>query len=207
MPLAETSVLLELPPCEPEDEPEADTEETEPSEEDLSMDDGDDSEGESDSKEDMFEKLENDDTVGSAVHVIAQRIADAESEFIKKNAQDKQKIEKIADKIDDRIKAVTQSDKSDEEKDKAEEQLKNEATRLTNEIKNRNMTVFEEMMNSNTNYIMKDESLLESYSVDGRMDISKVVESTRVQYGFLEFLNTVQLEKVDENYIKKMISE
>ena len=75
-----------------------------------------------DSKEDMFEKLENDETVDSAVSIIAKRIADAEAEFIKRNAEDKAKIEKIADKIDERIQAVNQSDKPEEVKDQEKDE-------------------------------------------------------------------------------------
>lgn len=161
------------------------------------------------SKEDMFKKLENDETVDNAVDIIAKRIADAEAEFIKRNAEDKQKIEKIADKIDERIQSVTQSDKSDEEKDKEKEELKTEATRTINEVKhNRFRIVFEEMVENNANYIVKDKALLEAYTgYNNKLDFTKVVEATRVQYGFLEFLNTVQLEKVDKDYILNVVNE
>ena len=32
-----------------------------------------------------------------------------------------------------------------------------------------------------------------------------VLESTKVMYGFLEFLNTMQLEDVDADYIKRIV--
>lgn len=162
-----------------------------------------------DSKEDMFEKLENDETVDSAVSIIAKRIADAEAEFIKRNAEDKAKIEKIADKIDERIQAVNQSDKPEEVKDQEKDELKIEATRSINEVKsNRLHIVFEEMVANNANYIMKDKALMESYSnEDGKVDFTRILEATRVQYGFLEFLNTVQLEKVDKQYILDVVNE
>ena len=182
-----------------EKDPEAEEEET-------STDNKDELKG---SKEDMFKKLENDETVDNAVDIIAKRIADAEAEFIKRNAEDKQKIEKIADKIDERIQSVTQSDKSDEEKDKEKEELKTEATRTINEVKyNRLRIVFEEMVENNANYIVKNKALLESYTgYNNKLDFTKVVDSTRVQYGFLEFLNTVQLEKVDSKFILDIINE
>ena len=160
-----------------------------------------------DSKEDMFEKLENDDTVASAVDVIAKRVADAEAEFIKKNAEDKQKIEAIADKIDERIKAVTDTDKSGEDKDTEQEELKQEATRMISDVRNdRTQSIFEYMINMNADAIIKDSVLKESYTLEnGKLDVCRIEEATIVQYGFLEFLNTVQLENVNEEYIAKVL--
>lgn len=160
-----------------------------------------------DSKEEMFDKLENDDEVSDAVDIIAKRISDAESEFIQKNAEDKKKIENIVNRVDDRIKAVTNSDESDEQKEEDKEATKQEATRMISDIKERRFhTVFEDMVQKNFNYIMKDAPLKESYTdVDGAIDVAKIVESSRVMYGFLEFVNTLQLEKVDENYILNII--
>ena len=162
-----------------------------------------------DSKEDMFEKLENDDTVASAVDVIAKRVADAEAEFIKKNAEDKQKIEAIADKIDERIKAVTDTDKSGEEKEAEQEGLKQEATHMiTNVREDRPKGIFESMFNINADSIIKDKALMEAYSLDnGKLDFNRIEEATVVQYGFLEFLNTVQLENVNEDYIRKVLKQ
>lgn len=162
-----------------------------------------------DSKADMFEKLENDDTVVSAVDIIAKRVADAEAEFIKKNAEDKQKIEAIADKIDERIKAVTDTDKTGEEKETEHEELKQEATRMISNVRNdRIQGVFEFMINMNANAVVTDSVLKESYTLEsGKLDFARIEEATLVQYGFLEFLNTVQLENVNEDYIAKVLHQ
>jgi len=161
-----------------------------------------------DSKEEMFNKLEKDNDVNSAVEVIAKRISDAETEFIKKNAEDKEKIKNIVNQVDDRLKAVNQADNaSEEEKEEDSTEAKQEAARLIANAKNdRFRSVFDMMAQDNFQYIMKDDGALkESYMSDGRLDVSKVIESTRVMYGFLEFVNTIQLEKVDENYISKVL--
>lgn len=162
-----------------------------------------------DSKADMFEKLENDDTVASAVDVIAKRVADAEAEFIKKNAEDKQKIEAIADKIDERIKAVTDTDKPAEEKEAEHEELNQEATRMITQVRtDRTQGIFEYMINMNANAIVTDKVLKEAYTLEnGKLDMSRIEEATLVQYGFLEFLNTVQLENVNEDYIAKVLHQ
>lgn len=128
--------------------------------------------------------------------------------FFKKNAEDKEKIKNIVNQVDDRLKAVNQADNaSEEEKEEDSTEAKQEAARLIANAKNdRFRSVFDMMAQDNFQYIMKDDGALkESYMSDGRLDVSKVIESTRVMYGFLEFVNTIQLEKVDENYISKVL--
>ena len=64
------------------------------------------------------------------------------------------------------------------------------------------------MVNINANAIVTDEVLKESYTLEnGKLDFSKIEEATLVQYGFLEFLNTVQLENVNEEYIAKVLHQ
>ena len=160
-----------------------------------------------DNKEEMFKKLENDAEVTDAVDIIAKRISDAETEFIQRNAEDKKKIEKIVDRVDDRIKAVTDSDKDPEAKEEDIESAQQEATRMITDIKEKRFhSIFEELVKDNFDYIMKDVSLKESYTdINGKINVAQIVESSRVMYGFLEFVNTIQLEKVNSEYILKVI--
>jgi len=160
-----------------------------------------------DNKEEMFKKLENDAEVTDAVDIIAKRISDAETEFIQKNAEDKKKIEQIVNKVDDRIKAVTDSDKDPEAKEEDIESTQQEATRMITDIKEKRFhSIFEELVKDNFDYIMKDVSLKESYTdINGKINVAQIVESSRVMYGFLEFVNTIQLEKVNSEYILKVI--
>ena len=186
-----------------EEESEEEVEVEEEPDEDTFDDDG----GLKDNKEEMFKKLENDAEVTDAVDIIAKRISDAETEFIQKNAEDKKKIEQIVNKVDDRIKAVTDSDKTPEEKEQEAQETQQEATRLITDIKEQRFhSVFEELVKDNFDYIMKDDVLKENYTdVDGTINVAQIVESTRVMYGFLEFVNTIQLEKVNSEYILKVI--
>ena len=160
-----------------------------------------------DNKEEMFKKLENDAEVTDAVDIIAKRISDAETEFIQRNAEDKKKIEQIVNKVDDRIKAVTDSDKDPESKEEDIEAAQQEATRMITDIKEKRFhSIFEELVKDNFDYIMKDVSLKESYTdINGKINVAQIVESSRVMYGFLEFVNTIQLEKVNSEYILKVI--
>ena len=63
------------------------------------------------------------------------------------------------------------------------------------------------MANILTENIVKDNAIRESYMTeDGTLDVDLAVESAKVMYGFLETLNTIQIEKVDEKYIANIIN-
>lgn len=182
-----------------------------------------------DSKEDLFNKMEKEDDINAAVDLIAQRVQDAEQEFIKKNAQDKKKIEKIVDKLSNRLDGATDQGTKDnaldvsqaqqdqevaqaqqaqmDQQNQAMAQAQQEAARAIRDTRNRYYSVFEEMVKDNTNYIMKNNVLRESYIDNGHIDMTGVVESSRVMYGFLEFVNTMKLESVNEDFIKNVLED
>ena len=63
------------------------------------------------------------------------------------------------------------------------------------------------MIHETAKNIYKDTELKESYSEAGRLDLQKVVNSCKCMYGFLEFVNTIQIDKVDVDYIAKIVKE
>ena len=160
-------------------------------------------------KDDMFNKLEKEDDVNDAVQLISNRIAAAEEEFIKKNAEDKQKIEDIVNDINSRIQAVKDDVTKDEEtKEDIEESYELEKKKKLNFIyENRTHTLFDHMIHETSKSICKDAKLKDIYSENGNLDIEHVVKSCKCMYGFLEFVNTLQLEKVDKSYIEKVVAE
>ena len=52
---------------------------------------------------------------------------------------------------------------------------------------------------------MKNKSLRESYSNGDNLDMNKIVNTARTMYGFLETVNSLQLVRVTESYIKEML--
>lgn len=176
-----------------------------------------------DSKEELFKKMEQEDDVTAAVDLISQRIEDAEADFIKKNAQDKKKIEKIIDKLNVRINGAT--GKIDQTMDAAGQApaatpdqtaadnsevqaAQQEATRAITDVRenSRFHSIFEEMVKDNATGIVKNQALLESYTNDeGKLNMDSVIESTKVLYGFLEFVNTIQLETVNTDFVKNVL--
>lgn len=181
----------------------------EEAEEESDDDDVDAEEVPSNVKDDMFDKLEKEDDVNDAVQVISDRIAAAEEEFIKKNAEDKKKIEDIVNDINNRIQAVKDDVTKDEEtKEDIEESYELEKKRKVNFIyENRTHTLFDHMIHETSKSICKDAKLKDIYSENGTIDIERVVKSCKCMYGFLEFVNTLQLEKVNEAYIAEVIKE
>ena len=159
-------------------------------------------------KEEMLDKMEKEEDVDNAVELIAQRISDAEEEFIKKNAEDKAKIETIINDINDRIKAVKADPTMDEE---TKEEIEQEQTilmkRKTGDVyDNRRHSVFEHMMHEISGNIIKDNELKTIYMTEeNRLDVPKIINSVKCMYGFLEFVNTLQLVEVNEAYIKNVL--
>lgn len=159
-------------------------------------------------KEKMFDELEKEDDVDVAVDLITNRITDAEEEFIKKNAEDKKKIEDIVSGINDRIAAVKDDDEyTEEEQEGMEEELEEESARMISQVYNQDkpLPLFEFMVRNNINAVVHDEELRKMFQTEsGLLDMGKLVDTTSYMYGFLEFVNTLQLVNVDEKYIQEV---
>lgn len=173
----------------------------------ASEDEKDFSEVPEENKEEMLDKMEKEDDIEAAIDIISQRVADAEQQFIQKNAEDKEKLNAIAQDLSDRIESIKADNETSEE---TKEELQEEATilykRKANDIKyNRKRNVFEHCVSCLTETVVKDKELLEAYSEDGKLDMSRVITQAKCVYGFLEFVNSTQLVKVDESYIKGVI--
>lgn len=161
-------------------------------------------------KEELFDKLDNEEDVDSAIEIIADRISTAEEEFIRKNKEDKEKIEDIVNTINDRIKAVkTDNNMSEETKEEIQKECTITKTRRIREVYDKRFhTVFEQMVHSLSRSILKDPELKSMYTLEnGKLDMENIVDCAKCMYGFLEFVNTIQLVKVDETFILKELSE
>ena len=158
-------------------------------------------------KEEMLDKMEKEDDIEAAIDIISQRVADAEQQFIQKNAEDKEKLNAIAQDLNDRIESIKADNETSEE---TKEELEQEATliykRRANDIKyGRKRNVFEHCVSCLTETVVKDKELLEAYSEEGKVDMGRIINQAKCIYGFLEFVNSTQLVKVDEDYIKGVI--
>ena len=160
-------------------------------------------------KEEMYDDLSKEEDINKAVQLIAQRVTDAEEEFIKKNNEDKKALEDIATRFNERIKKV-EDDVTVEDEDK--EELQQESSRLAKRLANnvresKSRNVFEQVVINLTTSILKDKNLREEYtSEEGKLDMGSVIESAKCIYGFLETVNTLKLNNVDAKYIQEALS-
>lgn len=163
--------------------------------------------GNTENDDKIFEELDKEEDVQKAIEIIRSRIADAEETFIRNNAEDKKKIDELLNKISTNVKTVEDLADKDETKAKiAEESVRTYKRHIDSIKENRPMTVFEKMSRNISKSIIKDEVVRESYITEsGTLDTDLIVESAKVMYGFLETINTLQFDKVDSAYIKKVL--
>lgn len=159
-------------------------------------------------KSEMYDDLNNDDDISNAVNIIANRIADAEKEFIEKNNEDKKTLEDIASKFSERIKKVEEDESLD---DGEKEELQEESSRLVhkalnNRRENRTRNIFEQIVINFTESVLKDDILKEEYAEDGKLNMPLIVESAKCIYGFLETVNTLQIHRITPKYISEALS-
>ena len=157
----------------------------------------------------IFDELEDEEDVKKAVQIISQRVADAEEDFVKRNAEDKKKIDDLIGKISDNIKTVEKISDNDDPKSKvAEESVRMYNRQIKNITENRPQKAFEKIVRKLSESALKDTVLKENYTLEnGRLDIGGIIESAKVMYGFLEALNTLQLERVDKEYMANVIRD
>ena len=151
-------------------------------------------------------KLSNLD-INSVTKAIADRVQQAESEFVEANLKDKELMEDLAQKTKDRIDAVRAS--SDEE----ESEIKQEHARLykrqlSDNVIHRKKNILESMITKFTNKIVTTESLNESFVLENstKIDMDKVINMSEVLYTVLEMVNTCKIRTVDQIYITELLS-
>lgn len=179
------------------------------SSDDDNKDDSDKSSDDNDSegKGKILDNLDKEEDVQKAIDTIRNRVADAEETFIKNNAEDKKKIDELLTKISTNVKTVNDLDNKEDPKSKVAQESVQMAKRQIDMIKtNRPLTIFEKMTRNLSLNIVKDCAVRESFIEEhGQLDVDMIVETAKVMYGFLETVNTLQLEKVDEAYIKNVL--
>ena len=179
------------------------------SSDDDNKDDSDKSSDDNDSegKGKILDNLDKEEDVQKAIDTIRNRVADAEETFIKNNAEDKKKIDELLTKISTNVKTVNDLNNKEDPKSKIAQESVQMAKRQIDMIKtNRPLTIFEKMTRNLSLNIVKDCAVRESFIEEhGQLDVDMIVETAKVMYGFLETVNTLQLEKVDEAYIKNVL--
>lgn len=151
----------------------------------------------SDLKDNFFKDLNVCDT-GEATAAINMRVTDAIDEFISKNIQTKAEIEKTMKETQEKVSLA----KTDVAKENAELRGKYKI----NTIRNRKpCNVFGAMVTNMAESVMKHKELSEQFITEGKIDMQKIIDRTKIMYSFLEMTNTLGLVNVNEDYITEVL--
>ena len=146
----------------------------------------------------FYRDLEDVDT-SQASDIIKNRVADAVTDFIDSNSINKMEYEDIINQAKD--KAMATGDESI-----AESFIDMAAGEVYNMRANREMNIFDYMVESLTKSIFKDKNLQTRYMHEGTVDMENVVNSTQLLYTMLEMVNTTDMVNVDDKFIRSYLS-
>ena len=155
----------------------------------------------------FLDSLDNDGDIENMTQAIALRITTGEEEFINNNISDKMTIKGIVDDTTNRINAAKQDGAIDQQvaDDIAQEAARESRAKINAIHTDKPRSVFDTMVRKMSEHVMKNKSLRESYSNGDNLDMNKIVNTARTMYGFLETVNSLQLVRVTESYIKEML--
>ncbi len=137
---------------------------------------------------------------------IAERVQKATTDFIEQQVQDKQRIEDMATKTNEKVNDIkkTNTDKKEELTQESMDLYKRETQDMR--LK-RPRNLFEEMVYTISNKALKDKSLLESKFTtnDGRFGVDAIIENTVVIYTVLETFNTIKIKEFKSEDVKSIL--
>ena len=160
----------------------------------------------------MMDELENEKEIKNAVELIRNRVADAEEAFIKRNQEDKQKIDDLLSKISQNVATVEKISSDDKEAESTKKTVE-ESTLIYKQaintiIEDKPIDIFSKLTKNVSESIIKNPEAVKKYINESTNapDFTLMVESAKVLYGFLETLNTLQLDDVNSNYILAVLN-
>jgi hypothetical protein len=149
-------------------------------------------------RDNFFDELDM-DTIEDVADQIKIRVTNAVEEFIQNNVSDKLDIKDIIQNTQEKINNTTN--------ESVKMELETMSKRKISDIRNNRIrNIFEQMVRNISESVIKDERLRELYSDNGKLNIDKVIESSRLMYTFLELCNTTKIVKVNEMYINEVLN-
>lgn len=175
--------------------------------EDVDPDDENTFEVNDDEMDKFFDDLDmsNFDDVAS---LIKTRVNSAATAFVNKNYNDKIDLTDSMRETQEKIASLKQDVRqSDEDFEQVKESYMNLNRRKASKVTERPRPVYEQMVYTLTETVMKNDDLRSRFSIDGKLDMDKITENVNVMYTFLEMVNTLKIENVDEEYIKNVLDD
>ena len=144
---------------------------------------------------------------------ISNKVEDSIVDFIDDNKKSKYQIKKIYDDAKAKIIKATGEDPDDAMVEMDAEEIQQEAMAQAKAkeraiLESTPCGLFRMMSQVLMESVYKISTLRESYTKsNGKIDFKKVLDDTTVLYTFLECLNTMNMEKIDEQYLNNMIRD
>ena len=152
----------------------------------------------SETKDEFFDKLDSMDTE-SITNAIRDRVSNAVDDFMVSNRQDHERIMTALQMTKDKL----------EEKKDAPEEVKESyqqlSKRVIGKIRNRKKGVFESMVTAMSESVLKNDELKEEFMEGAKLNVPKIVDRIQTMYTFIETVNTMQLYKIEKEYMESLI--
>ena len=146
-------------------------------------------------QDDFYKDLVELDTT-EASKLIKDKVADAMSEFIDQNTQNRLDYEEVINTAKEHIQDVKEESTVDATMDYAVRQI--------NEMKRtRHKNVFHYLVEAISREAFKNDAVGKQYIHESKVDMDGVVRSAKVVYTLLEMINTTEM--VDSDYIKTYV--
>lgn len=162
--------------------------------------------------DDFMKRISNLQSSDDVENAIRMRVADAEEEFITNQLQDKFNTKNIMAQTSQRLDILKQDTEGNTNQDAIDynTSVEQEATAIIteniNEIIDRDKSIFESMVLILSEAAIKDDGVLhETYAHDNDLNVDNIVESVKCVYALMETLNSLKLEKIDEEYLHNFL--
>ena len=150
----------------------------------------------------FWKDIDKTNDVEDITNLIRERVSNAEEEFVNKNQEDKEDVKTVLKNTAERVELAKKSNDND-----YSEAVEESETRLAKqkiyEIQHEGYrSVFDRMVHKISEAAVKNPNARKNFiQENGRLDMDSIVESARCMYTLLEMISTLQIEKVDEQYI------
>lgn len=153
-----------------------------------------------DMKDDFFKALDYSDSEAISQE-INKRVSAAMDDFITANTKDHEDVEAALQQAKDKMDANKTGDNE-----------LNECYAMTGrskalEVRNRPKGVLHSMIFAMSESVMRNKDMQDEFMTEGRLNMPKIINRTRLMYTFVEALNTSRIANVDAHFIEEVISD
>ena len=137
------------------------------------------------------------------VDSIADRVVAAMKDFMMQNAEDKQHIIDAMQATKDKMEALKAEGKPEE----VQESYKNLTRKYITSIRESKKGLFNEMVMTMSKAVVKsdNQAVKDTFMEGAHLDMEKIVKSVATMYTFVETVNSMNLVKVDADFVKSLL--